>query len=60
MPANPKTGPVGRPKLAKKEAKGKIVPVRFSPEDLNKITAAAKSKQQTVSQWFRETIHAAL
>jgi hypothetical protein len=51
---------VGRPKMAKGEAKGKIVPVRFNAEDLKKVTVAAKSKNQTVSEWVRSTLHASL
>jgi hypothetical protein len=50
----------GRPKLAKGEAKGRIVPVRFRTEDLKVITAAAKRSKQTVSEWIRSTLHAAI
>jgi hypothetical protein len=50
----------GRPKLAKGEAKGRIVPVRFRAEDLKAITAAAKRSNQTVSEWIRSTLHAAI
>jgi predicted HicB family RNase H-like nuclease len=60
MPAQKKPKKVGRPKLAKGEAKGKIVPVRFNAEDLKKVTAAAKAKKQTVSEWIRGTLNAAL
>ena len=59
MPAQ-KPKKVGRPKLAKGEAKGKIVPVRFNAEDLKKVTAAAKASKQTVSEWVRSTLNAAL
>jgi hypothetical protein len=51
---------VGRPKLAKGEAKGKIVPIRFNAEDLKKVTAAAKANKQTVSEWVRSTLYAKL
>jgi hypothetical protein len=54
-PKKPKK--VGRPKLAKGEAKGRIVPVRFRADDLKAITAAAK---RTVSEWIRSTLHAAI
>ena len=50
---------VGRPKLPKGEAKGKIVPVRFSPEDLKRIAARAKADGLTVSEWIRRTLNAA-
>jgi hypothetical protein len=33
MPKQPKPKKPGRPKMAKGEAKGTIMPVRFSPED---------------------------
>lgn len=50
----------GRPPLPKGQAKGRIVPVRFNAEDLRAITAAARAKKQTVSDWIRSTINAAL
>jgi hypothetical protein len=60
VPAPTKTKKVGRPKLPKGEAKGKIVPIRFAPEDIKAITVAAKASQQTVSQWIRSTLNAAI
>jgi hypothetical protein len=51
---------VGRPRLPKGEAKGRIVPVRFRAEDLKIIEAAAKASKQTVSEWIRSTIHATI
>jgi len=50
----------GRPKLPKGEAKGRIVPVRFKPDDLRAIEAAAKASNQTISEWVRSTIHATI
>jgi hypothetical protein len=50
----------GRPKLAKGEAKGSIVPVRFSPEERKRVKAAAKASNQTISAWVRSTLNAAL
>jgi hypothetical protein len=47
---------VGRPKLPKGEAKGRIVPVRFTAEDLRAIEASAKATKQTVSQWVRSSV----
>ena len=55
-----KKAKVGRPKLPKGEAKGKIVPVRFSFNDLKAIAARAKASKQNVSEWIRSTIHANL
>ena len=56
----PKRKKSGRPPLPKGEAKGRIVPVRFNAEDLRAITAAAKAQKQTVSEWIRSTINAAI
>lgn len=50
----------GRPRLAKHEAKGKIVPVRFTSAEIERIAAAAARKGQTVSQWIREMLNAAV
>jgi len=50
----------GRPKLPEGTAKGTIVPVRFSPEDRKRVEAAAKAKRQTISEWIRSTLYAAL
>jgi hypothetical protein len=55
----PKPKKVGRPRMAKGEAKGKIVPVRFNAEDLKTVTAAAKASKQTLSDWIRSTLNAA-
>ena len=60
MPSQPKPRKPGRPKLAKGEAKGKIVPVRFNADDLKKVMSAAKSSGQTVSEWVRSTLYARL
>jgi predicted HicB family RNase H-like nuclease len=56
----PKTRKPGRPKLPKGQAKGKIVPVRFAPEDIRAVEAAAKQSGQTVSEWIRSTLNAAI
>jgi len=50
---------VGRPRLPRGEAKGRIVPVRFAGDDLRRIAAAARAGKQTVSEWIRSTVHAA-
>jgi predicted HicB family RNase H-like nuclease len=47
---------LGRPKLPKGDAKGRIVPVRFNPSDLKRIESAARASQKTVSEWIRRTI----
>jgi len=50
----------GRPRLAEADAKGKIVPIRFNPEDTRRLSAAAKVSGQTVSEWIRNAVNAAL
>lgn len=50
----PKT--VGRPKLHRREVKGGFVVVRFNADDLKRINGAAKSKNQTTSEWVRSTL----
>jgi hypothetical protein len=60
MERTKKSRKVGRPKLPKGEAKGKIVPVRFTAGGIKAVEVAAKANNQTVSQWVRSTIDAAL
>jgi hypothetical protein len=47
---------VGRPKLPKGEAKGRIVPIRFNAADIKRIEALARASQQTVSDWIRSAV----
>jgi len=58
----PKSKPkkVGRPKLAKGEAKGKTVQVRFTADALKRVETAAKGSKQTVSERIRSTLDAAI
>jgi uncharacterized protein (DUF1778 family) len=56
----PKAKKVGRPKLPKHEAKGRIVPVRFTHETMKAVEAAAKLNNQTVSKWIRSTVENAI
>jgi len=56
----PKPRKPGRPKMAKGEAKGSIVPVRFSPEERKRVEVAAKASKQTISAWVRSTLSAAM
>ncbi len=60
MEQSPKKRKVGRPRLPKHETKGHIVPVRFRPDELKRIVAIAKANRQTVSEWIRLTLAAAL
>jgi len=58
--AQQKKAKMGRPKLPKGEAMGKVIQVRFTADDSRKIEGAAKAGKQTVSEWVRSTIHATL
>ena len=60
MTETKKTRKPGRPKLPRGEAKGRIVPVRFNAEELKRIAVAAKTKDQTLSEWIRSTLYAAI
>jgi len=57
---NSKHKKMGRPKLPKGEAKGRIVPVRFNAQDLKRIETRAKASHQTVSECIRGMVAAAL
>ena len=59
MNQQPKPKKIGRPKLPKGQAKGRIVPVRFNADDLKRIAAKARANGQTVSEWIRSTLNAA-
>jgi predicted HicB family RNase H-like nuclease len=58
--SKPKPKKPGRPRLAKEEAKGKTVLVRFKTEDAKRIEKEAKAKKQTVSEWVRNTLLATI
>jgi hypothetical protein len=60
MPEQKKRRKVGRPKLPRGEAKGRIVPVRFTALDLKAMEAAAKASEQTLSEWIRSTVSNAI
>lgn len=56
--AQSKPKKIGRPKLPKGQAKGRIVPVRFTAEDLKAMEAAARASGQVLSEWIRSTVGA--
>jgi predicted HicB family RNase H-like nuclease len=56
----PKPKKPGRPKLPTGEAKGRIVPVRFTPDEIQRIAVAAKASDKTISEWIRSTLNAAI
>ncbi len=51
---------IGRPKLPKGEAKGRIVPIRFKAADLKRIESAARANQKTISSWIRGVVAMAI
>ena len=55
-----KKAKIGRPKLPKGEAKGKIVPIRFALDDLKAIAARARASKQNISEWIRSTVSHAI
>jgi uncharacterized protein (DUF1778 family) len=59
MPRQPKPKPVGRPKLAKGDAKAEMLRVRATPEELKAFDRAAKASGQKRSEWIRSTLKAA-
>jgi len=59
MPKQPKPKPVGRPKLAKGDAKAEMLRVRATPEELKAFDRAAKASGQKRSEWIRSTLNAA-
>jgi predicted HicB family RNase H-like nuclease len=58
--AQPKPKRPGRPKLPKGDAKSSIVPVRLNAEDRKRVEAAARASNQSVSEWIRGALSAAI
>ena len=56
----PKPKKPGRPKLPTGVAMGKAVRIRMSPDNLKRMSAAAKAKKLSVSEWIRSTLEANL
>ena len=50
----------GRPPLPKGQAKAGTLRVRVTPDELRTIETKAKATKQTVSEWIRSTLNAAL
>ena len=55
-----KTKKAGRPPFPKGHAKAGTLRVRVIPDELRAIESAAKAKKQTVSEWIRSTLNAAI
>jgi hypothetical protein len=58
MPKQSKPKPVGRPKLAKGDAKAAMLRVRSTPEELKAYDRAAKASGQLRSDWIRSVLNA--
>ena len=56
----PKPKKPGRPKLPKGDAKSSIVPIRLNVEDRKRVEAAARASNQSVSEWIRGAVAAAI
>jgi len=55
-----KKAKAGRPPLPKGQAKAGTLRVRVTSEELAQIEAKAKAGKQTVSEWIRSTLNAAI
>lgn len=60
MPTQPKRKRAGRPKLPKGAARAGKIQVRLSPDEQKRIEAMARSTNQTLSEWIRSTLAAAV
>jgi len=50
----------GRPPLPKGTARAGTLRVRVTPDELRAIESKANAKKQSVSEWIRSTLNAAL
>jgi predicted HicB family RNase H-like nuclease len=60
MPRLKKPKKAGRPPLPEGHAKAGTLRVRVTQDELSAIESKAKRSQQTVSEWIRSTLNAAL
>ena len=51
-----KTKKLGRPKLAKGEARGILIGARFAPEEAKQVHGAVKRSGLVKSEWIRNTL----
>lgn len=56
MPVKPLARKIGRPPLPEGKQKSRIVPVRFSEAEFERVSRTAKAAGQTVSAWVRMLI----
>lgn len=56
----PKPKRAGRPKLPEGNAKAVFLRVRITPDERKAIEAKARTGNQSVSEWIRSTLNAAM
>lgn len=59
-PLQPAPKEMERSQLASSQAKAKIISVRFTLDELERIGAAAQATNQKLSEWIRSTLNAAI
>jgi hypothetical protein len=60
MSQSKKARKAGRPPLPKGHAKAEFLRIRVTPEELRAIESKSKATKQTMSDWIRSTLNAAL
>ena len=60
MPQPKKPSKAGRPPLPRGSAKGVMLRVRITPDELLAVEAAAKATEKTVSEWIRDLVRNAV
>ena len=55
-----KLSKAGRPPLPEGNAKATMLRVRVTPDERAAFKVVAKANSQTVSEWIRSTLHAAI
>jgi predicted HicB family RNase H-like nuclease len=50
----------GRPPLPKGEAKAETLRIRVTPDEMRTYEGHAKAKKQSISEWIRSTLNAAI
>jgi hypothetical protein len=60
MPQSKKPRKAGRPRMPKGQAKVGTLRIRVTPEELRAIESVSKAKNQSMSEWIRSTLNAAI
>jgi hypothetical protein len=59
-PIQPKPRNAGRPPLPEGNAKATMLRVRITPDERVAFETVARAKNQTISEWIRSTLNAAI